>query len=198
MPTPQFLLLTAGGRGSRMRAVDPDLPKELLRVRGKPAIQYAIDEGIAAGITEIIIDSSPEKDQLRRYIEDPSYARNLFPTKADDIASSLNRCRFSFVYQESPTGEIDAIRLAEPLIDDGAFAIIYPDDIHFPLGAALLKRRPGSKNLAVRTGIIGGLCTGYAFRFMRRVSLPEESAARGNCVCAPVGSETPGRLAGHR
>jgi UTP--glucose-1-phosphate uridylyltransferase len=120
-----------------MKAVEPALPKELLPVREKPAIQYAIDEGIAAGITDIIIVLSPEKEQIRRYLKEPEYACELFPAKADDIASSLNRCRFSLVYQESPTGEVNAIRLAEPLIGDAPFAIIYPDDIHYPFATAL-------------------------------------------------------------
>lgn len=137
MAVPQFLLLTAAGRGSRMKAVNPHIPKELLPVHEKPAIQYAIEEGIAADITDIVVVLSPEKDQLRRYIEDPLYRRELFPAKADDITCSLNRCRFSFVYQESPTGEVNAIRLAEPTINSAAFAIIYPDDIHYPFATAL-------------------------------------------------------------
>jgi hypothetical protein len=67
------------------------------------------------------------------------------------------------------------------------------------MGAALLERRSASHNLAVRAGIFADLCICCAYRFMRPGSLPEESAALGSCVCAPVRSEILGRLAGlHR
>ena len=60
------------------------------------------------------------------------------------------------------------------------------------LGAALLKRRPAARNLAVGADVFGDLCTRHASPVMRRGSLPGELAALGSCVVAPARSEMPG------
>lgn len=134
---PKYLLLTAAGLGSRMKAVDSSLPKELLPIKGKPAIQYAIEEGVAAGLTTIIVVINHHKDILRRYIEDFDFRTTLCPNIAPELTNTIEKCTFTFLYQDIPSGEVGAIRLAAPIIRDTPFAIIYPDDIHYPFGKAL-------------------------------------------------------------
>ena len=60
------------------------------------------------------------------------------------------------------------------------------------LGAALLKRRPAARNLAVGADVFGDLCTRHASPVMRRGSLRGELAVLGSCVVAPARSEMPG------
>jgi len=66
------------------------------------------------------------------------------------------------------------------------------------MGAALLKRRPASRELTVRAGILGALYTGRVFHFMRRVSQAEGSAGPGSCVAALARSERPRSPASRR
>jgi UTP--glucose-1-phosphate uridylyltransferase len=61
-----FLIIPAAGLGTRMRQVTPDLPKELLPVGHKPAIQYTVEEGFSANIKNIIIIISRQKEIIRQ------------------------------------------------------------------------------------------------------------------------------------
>ncbi len=73
--TPRYLIIPAAGLGTRMRTLSPDLPKELLSIGGKPAIQYAIEEGIAAGIEKIVIIISDQKEIIRQVFQDKHMAK---------------------------------------------------------------------------------------------------------------------------
>jgi UTP--glucose-1-phosphate uridylyltransferase len=112
------LIIPAAGLGTRMRSVNPHLPKELLPLGGKPAIQYAIEEGIDAGVEKIIVIISPQKEILRQHL------LNL-PVHID------------FVYQQQPRGEADAIALAESLAEGHDLGIIYPDNLYLPAPGGL-------------------------------------------------------------
>jgi UTP--glucose-1-phosphate uridylyltransferase len=101
-----------------MRSVNPYLPKELLPLGGKPAIQYAIEEGVHAGAEKIIIIISPQKEVLRHRLS------NL-------------QTHIDFVYQQEPRGEADAIALAEPLAGGHDLGIIYPDNLYLPAPGGL-------------------------------------------------------------
>ncbi len=114
----QSLVIPAAGLGARMRAVDPQLPKELLPMGSKPAIHYALEEGIDAGVERIFVVISAQKEIIKRQLSSLAYP-------------------ITYLYQQQPRGEIDAIALAEPLLGHGDFAIIYPDNLYLPAPGAL-------------------------------------------------------------
>ena len=115
---PHCLVIPAAGLGTRMKSVDPNLPKELLPIASKPAIQYAIEEGIDAGVDRIVIIISRKKEIIRERL-------------------SKLPLPITFLYQEEPQGESDAIALAEPIVGNHPLAIIYPDNLYFPAPGAL-------------------------------------------------------------
>jgi UTP--glucose-1-phosphate uridylyltransferase len=143
------VVITAAGQGRRMKSINSELPKELLSILNKPAIQYSIDEAIASGMTEITVVLNKEKQILRRYFEDELFRRKLFPNTAFEINQQISKCNISFAYQEKQKGEMDAISCAEKNVGDNTFAIIYPDDIHYPFSTAL----KGLKAAFMETGI---------------------------------------------
>jgi UTP--glucose-1-phosphate uridylyltransferase len=112
------LVIPAAGLGTRMRVVDPRLPKELLQVGSKPAIQYAVEEGVDVGVERIFVIISAQKERIKRHL-------------------SCLACPITYLYQQQPRGEIDAISQAEPLLKCHCFAIIYPDNLYLPAPGAL-------------------------------------------------------------
>ncbi len=112
------LVVPAAGRGNRMRVVDPSVPKELLRVAGKPAIQFAIEEGRHAGAQKIVVILNRAKQALAEFLQQL------------DAPIELE-------YQRSPAGEMDAIALAERHTDGGPVAVLYPDNLAWPGPGAL-------------------------------------------------------------
>jgi len=130
------LVLPAAGLGKRMRSVNSELPKELLPLGDVPVIHYAFEEAVNANIRDVILIIGPHKEILRRYIEDDKTRLTIAKNhkRATQIIRSLN---FHFLYQAEPTGESDAILLAESITDDKPVAIIYPDNVHLPYARAL-------------------------------------------------------------
>ncbi len=134
---PEYLIIPAAGLGTRMKSVNAELPKELLPIGHKPAILYTIEEGIDAGITNIIIIISEKKEIIRRFFNNTDLCRELFPEIVPELKSILSTASFSFLYQREPLGESDAISYAKDITVNSPVAIIYPDNLYMPAPGAL-------------------------------------------------------------
>jgi len=119
---PKYLIIPAAGLGTRMKEVNPELPKEMLPIGNKPAIQYAVEEGISAGIKNIIVVINRQKEILKQYLENTYGNSNIETT---------------FLYQENPLGESDANGYAKEIAGNHAVAVIYPDNLYLPSPGAL-------------------------------------------------------------
>lgn len=142
---PHYLIIPAAGLGKRMRAVNPDLPKELLPIGKKPAIQYTVEEGLSAGIKDIIIIINREKEIIREYFEDKkqlNYGDLFSPVCAEDLKKIRQECSLMFMYQKNPLGESDALSYAENIAGNHAVAVMYPDNVYLPAPGALKILKP--------------------------------------------------------
>lgn len=139
---PSYLIIPAAGLGTRMRSVNPDVPKEMLPVGHKPAVQYAVEEGISAGIKNIVIIINKEKEILRRYFEDDRFSKSIFPLAFEETRKISSACSMTFLYQDEPSGESDAIGCAGDIVGSHSAAVIYPDNICFPAPGALMTLKP--------------------------------------------------------
>jgi UTP--glucose-1-phosphate uridylyltransferase len=101
-----------------MQDVAGELPKEMLVIGDRPMIEYAVAEGLDAGIEQVVVIISPGKEVVRQ---------NL----------SARYPELIFMYQMQARGVMDAVALAEPYADQGAVAVIYPDNIYLPAPGAL-------------------------------------------------------------
>ncbi len=139
---PHYLIIPAAGLGTRMRTVNADLPKELLPVGSKPAIQYSVEEGLSAGIENIIIVISKEKEIIRQYFEDREVRERLYPRTHRSVEEIRSKCSLTFLYQKELRGESDAISCAKDIAGNHAAAIIYPDNLYMPAPGALNILKP--------------------------------------------------------
>ncbi|NIO16576.1 MAG: NTP transferase domain-containing protein [Deltaproteobacteria bacterium] len=136
--TPEFLVIPAAGHGLRMKDLRPGLPKEMLPVGEKPAIQHAVLEGVSAGIGQIVIVINRRKEIIRRYFEERRFRESAYPLAAGEMDEILRACSIHFSYQENATGEWDAISLSREFVGNGSLAILFPDNVYFPPGGALI------------------------------------------------------------
>ena len=120
---PKYLIIPAAGLGTRMREVNPDLSKEMFSIGNKPAIQYAVEEGISAGIRNIIVVINRQKEEIRKFLETQYRG-----------STSIS---LTFLYQKEPLGESDAIGYARDIVGNNAVAVIYPDNLYLPAPGAL-------------------------------------------------------------
>ncbi|MCL1920006.1 MAG: sugar phosphate nucleotidyltransferase [Kiritimatiellaeota bacterium] len=111
-------IIPAAGLGSRFYPVAKSVPKEMLPVGGKPAIQLIVEEALAAGAGEVIIVTSPQKPSIMQYFTpDPAWrARVEGKAEAVRALDELDRVSKSvrFVFQHEQLGLGHAVLQAAP------------------------------------------------------------------------------------
>jgi UTP--glucose-1-phosphate uridylyltransferase len=101
-------IIPAAGLGSRFYPVAKSVPKEMLPVGNKPAIQLIMEEAFAAGADEVIIVTSPEKPSIMHYFTpDPTWHERVSgKAEARSFLEELDRISQSvrFVFQHEQLG----------------------------------------------------------------------------------------------
>jgi UTP--glucose-1-phosphate uridylyltransferase len=129
------VVFPVAGLGSRFFPATKATPKEMLPIVDKPLIQYAVDEALDAGFTELIFVTAKSKTSIRDHFESKlnTELSNLTKEKKE-LLSKMNKiipngvsCKY--VFQEEPLGLGHAILQAKQLINDEPFAVILADDL---------------------------------------------------------------------
>jgi UTP--glucose-1-phosphate uridylyltransferase len=133
-------IIPAAGLGTRMLPVTKVVPKELLPIEGKPAIQWTLEEAMRAGLTEFIVVVSPSKSILRDYLT-PLEENHLLKRYSElyEFERQLRSVKLSFVEQPKPVGLGDALLRCRNSIGDEPFALLLPDNV-FAVRSRSLKR----------------------------------------------------------
>jgi len=119
-------VLPAAGLGTRLLPATKAVPKELFPVGGRPAIAWALSEAAEAGIERVVVVSSPRKSAIERYLDREVQAVGGAAAQPD---SSRSFPQVSVVYQRSPAGLGDAVRVGRLAVGAEPFAVILPDEI---------------------------------------------------------------------
>lgn len=122
-------VLPAAGAGTRMRPATRAVPKELLPVGGRPAIQWVVEEAACAGIERIVVVSSPAKPALDAYFETKAHVAGVARELAGIAPRALERCRIEIVHQHGARGLGDAVRVARRKVPNEPLAVLLPDEI---------------------------------------------------------------------
>lgn len=128
-------IIPAAGLGTRVLPASKAVPKEMLNIVDKPAIQYLVEEAVAAGIEDILIITNRGKGVIEDHF-DHAYEleRNLEgkPGKepmlraVKEIAELAN---VYFVRQKVTKGLGHAILCGKSFVGDEPFAVLYGDDV---------------------------------------------------------------------
>jgi UTP--glucose-1-phosphate uridylyltransferase len=127
-------VVLAAGMGTRMLPASKVIPKEILPVVDRPAIQVVVEEAVASGIDEIILVMSPGRTTVLEHFKSaPELERHLEERGKIDLLEFIRRpnelARFTTVYQDEPLGLGHAVLQARQAVGDEPFAVILPDDI---------------------------------------------------------------------
>ena len=128
-------IFPVAGLGTRFLPATKAIPKEMLPVIDKPLIEYAVEEAVLAGITEIIFITSHTKRSIQDHFDNNfELEKKLRESGNIDAIQKINRdifkdIKFTYVQQQSQKGLGDAILQAKHLIKDEFFAILLADDL---------------------------------------------------------------------
>ncbi len=130
-------VIPVAGFGTRMLPLSKAVPKELLPLGNKPAIQYVVEEAIAAGLTNIVLVNHAQKTAIENYFDINSELDTQLRAKGKAaLADSLNwlpaGVTVTSVRQGKPLGLGHAVLQARPIVGDEPFAVLLPDVILNP------------------------------------------------------------------
>ncbi len=128
-------IIPAAGLGTRVLPASKAVPKEMLNIVDKPAIQYIVEEAAASGIEDILIITNRGKGVIEDHF-DYAYEleRNLEgnPAKAkilEQVRATAELANVYFLRQKITKGLGHAILCGKSFVGDEPFAVLYGDDV---------------------------------------------------------------------
>lgn len=104
-------MILAAGRGVRMRPLTDSIPKPLVRIHGKPLIQYHVEALAKAGVTDLVINVSHMAGRIKGYLENGHrFGVNI-----------------SYSFEKQPLEMAGGIIQALPLLGDQPFIVVSAD-----------------------------------------------------------------------
>ena len=123
------------GMGSRFLPATKASPKEMMPIVDKPLIQYAVEEAVAAGITDMVFITGRNKRAIEDHF-DKAYEleaelalrgkEELLCVVREVIPAHVNCI---YIRQTEPLGLGHAVLCAQPVVQDEPFAVILADDL---------------------------------------------------------------------
>lgn len=123
------------GLGTRFLPATKAMPKEMLPIVDKPLIQYAVEEAIAAGITDLIFitgrNKRPIEDHFDRVPELEAQLEAKGKTRLLDVVQDVLPPHVNCIYtrQSAPLGLGHAVLCAAPIVGDEPFVVLLADDL---------------------------------------------------------------------
>ena len=140
MPRPEKRIRKAvfpvAGLGTRFLPATKAIPKEMLTIVDKPAIQHVVDEARAAGIEHFIFVTGRNKGAIEDHfdkqpeLESTLAARGKEKELKELAGALLPAGAASFTRQQEPLGLGHAVWCARDIVGDEPFAVLLPDMLH--------------------------------------------------------------------
>ena len=130
-------VVPAAGLGTRFLPATKATPKEMLPVVDKPAIQYVVEEAVAAGIDDVLFITGRNKRALEDHFDRNLELETVLRGKGDDerlalASESTDLARIHYVRQGDPLGLGHAVLMAENHVGPEPFAVLLGDDLIDP------------------------------------------------------------------
>ncbi|NHB56933.1 UTP--glucose-1-phosphate uridylyltransferase GalU [Acinetobacter sp. 194] len=126
-------ILPVAGLGTRFLPASKSIPKEMVTVVDRPAIEYVVKEAVVAGIEQIILVTHASKASIENYFDrNFELETTLESKKKFDLLKEITEILPSHisvvsVRQPQPLGLGHAVLCAKDIVGDDAFAVLLPD-----------------------------------------------------------------------
>jgi UTP--glucose-1-phosphate uridylyltransferase len=127
-------VIPAAGLGTRFLPATKAQSKEMLPVVDKPAIQYAVEEAVRAGLRDILMITGRGKRALEDHF-DRSFELEHYLEERDkqgdltEIRAIANLAKIHYVRQAEPMGLGHAVAVGREHVGNEPFAVLLPDDL---------------------------------------------------------------------
>ena len=127
-------IIPAAGLGTRVLPATKAMPKEMLPIVDKPAIQYIVEEAVAAGIRDILIITGRNKQIIEDHFDrapelETALSRPGKEKALEECLGIAGMANIFFVRQKQTLGLGHAVLMAKPFTGDEPFVVMYGDDV---------------------------------------------------------------------
>lgn len=127
-------VIPAAGLGTRFLPATKAMPKEMLPIVDKPAIQYVVEEAVAAGLNDVLIITGRNKENLTSHFDNVPELEQTLKRKGDEeklgkIHEASDLAEVHFLRQGRPLGLGHAVGRARKHVGDESFAVLLGDDL---------------------------------------------------------------------
>ncbi len=127
-------VIPAAGLGTRVLPATKAMPKEMLPIVDKPAIQLIVEEAVQAGIEDILIITNRGKSLMEEHFDrSPELEDRLLQTGRremyDEIVKISHLANIYYIRQKETKGLGHAVSCARSFVGDEPFAVLYGDDV---------------------------------------------------------------------
>ncbi len=127
-------VIPAAGMGTRVLPASKAIPKEMLPIVDKPAIQYIVEEAVKSGIEDILIIISRGKSAIEDHFDYAPELEQLLSQKGrtevcEELKALADMANITFIRQKKARGLGDAILHAKSFVGNEPFAVLYGDDV---------------------------------------------------------------------
>src|SRR5258708_3933174 len=127
-------IIPAAGFGTRMLPAAKAVPKEMLPVLDRPAIQYVVEEAAAGGVEDVLLVTSREKRAIEDHFDrSPELEQRLKAAGKETLLASINdlaaKVRIHAVRQAEQRGLGDAVNQGRRHVGNEPFACLLGDTI---------------------------------------------------------------------
>src|SRR5260370_6196221 len=127
-------VIPAAGLGTRFLPATKATPKEMLPVVDKPAIQYVVEEAVAAGMDDVLLITGRSKRSIEDHFDRAYELEEALAAKDDterlaQVRASSELATVHYVRQGDPKGLGHAVLCADPHVGDEPFAVLLGQDL---------------------------------------------------------------------
>ena len=127
-------IIPAAGLGTRVLPASKALPKEMLPIVDKPAIQYIVEEAVKAGITDILIITNRGKGVIEDHFDHSIELEAMLKKRGNtemlqQLEKTAHLANIYYIRQKETKGLGDAVLRAKEFVGDEPFAVLYGDDV---------------------------------------------------------------------
>ena len=127
-------VIPAAGLGTRVLPAYKSMPKEMLPIVDKPAIQYIVEEAVRAGIEDILIITNRGKGIIEDHFDHSTELEERLEQSGktemlQQVRAIANMANIVFVRQKETKGLGHAIGCARSFVGNEPFAVLYGDDV---------------------------------------------------------------------
>ncbi len=127
-------VIPAAGLGTRVLPITKVMPKEMLPIVDKPAIQYIVEEAVASGIEDILIITNRGKGLIEDHFDHAIELEARLEAGGrtavlEQLRAITHLANITFIRQKETKGLGHAVSCAKSFVGDEPFAVLYGDDV---------------------------------------------------------------------